>query len=677
IYNPALFFYSLTKQTFYDSSVSPSTPKFDSPDLPAFIDEWKALQKDIAATGNFDYNKVPLSFYQPWQLINPSTDTEQQWAASLLPGGVAGIDVQGFAVSAGTLNPELAYALANFMTSNADILSVFFGSTPARQSMVGVKAENTSFVPQPIPKAVQDIIDKAIENAVPPSELRFQDYLDNAINQDVGSDAPFDSKAAIQVAQIDAIKGLQAASARHETATVYVSTAVPTPSFNSDQIVLHVGMGVDNSSNQDAWKQVTDEFLAANPSVGNVEIKTQFYDQKDLDGLDCYYQPYNQVSSMKLENFMALDPFMDADPSFDKNDFIGTVLDQVKRDDHIWAYPIVIEPSVLWYNKDLFTKANLPSPENGWTVDAFKDALQSLHGVLDKETDPVFVPGTYGNTYLLMLIAAYGGVPYDYRTSPPTINFTDPATVDAVRQVLDLAKAGYIGYQKLFTNGGSFGSSNSPIADDTLSTYNWRLQNRANSENQDPSRLANFPEGSQLISVAYGIGAGYIQSHAQSPDACYKWLAQIAKRPDLLGGMPARQSQISDPTIATAQGDDVTALYKGFSETFQKPNTITFPGQFGGGSSSYGDYIEPMWLNKAFDDYVLENGDLDKDLAEAETYAKAFRECASVIPKADADQLTDQEASKTYYRQYTDCAIKIDPSMKPQFSYYYDESSPQ
>ncbi len=63
------------------------------------------------------------------------------------------------------------------------------------------------------------------------------------------------------------------------------------------------------------------------------------------------------------------------------------------------------------------------------------------------DTDPApFQPNDPSGSYLLMLIAAFGGLPIDYRTDPPTINFTDAATVDAIRQVLDLAKDGYIAY---------------------------------------------------------------------------------------------------------------------------------------------------------------------------------------------------------------------------------------
>ncbi len=672
-YNPAMFFYGFTGQSLYDSSVSPSAPKFDSAELPTFLESWRALQKDTSANGSFDFNKVPFTYGQPWQMMNPSTDNTQKWAASLLPGGVAGLDVQGFAVSSGTLNPELAYALADFASKSPEIVNRLYGNSPARKSMVGVKPDDSIFVSPPPSKEAQDIIDRALENAVPTSELRFQDYLDVALTKEGNASA--DMKSIIQEAEVNAVKSLETASARKGTATVYVNTPVPTPSFGSDQIVLNFGLGVDISSTRDQWNRVISDFLAANPSVGNVDIRTQFYEQKDMDALDCYYQPYNAVPSMKLEDFLAFDPFVDADPAFDRSDFIGTVLDQVTRDDHIWAYPIVIQPSVLWYNQELFTKAGLPSPEAGWTVDAFKDALQKLHGTLEKETDPVFTPGSFGNTYLLMLIAAYGGVPYDYRTTPPTINFTDPATVDAIRQVLDLAKDGYIGYQKLAGVNSFFSGGSSPITDDSLSTYSWRFQNRANPDFQDPSRLANFPHGSQLIPVAYGIGAAYIQNHAQSPDACYKWIADIAKRPDLLGGMPARLTQINDPTITTAQGEDVSALYQGFVDTFQQPNTITFPGQYGGGSGDFSSYVEPMWLNKVFDNYVLENGDLEHDLADAETFAKAFRECASPIPKMNPEDLQTPESSTAYYKQFVECAVKIDPTMKEQFSYFYQDSS--
>ncbi len=91
----------------------------------------------------------------------------------------------------------------------------------------------------------------------------------------------------------------------------------------------------------------------------------------------------------------------------------------------------------------IFQQAGVPLPEGTWTLDQFIDALRTLKDYLDKTP---FVSHNINGESLMMLIAAYGGLPIDYRTSPATFNFTDPATVDAIQQVLDLAKNGYIDY---------------------------------------------------------------------------------------------------------------------------------------------------------------------------------------------------------------------------------------
>jgi ABC-type glycerol-3-phosphate transport system substrate-binding protein len=664
LYNPGLFYYGLTHQPFYDVGSSPSVPQFDRPDVITFYEQWKSLVEDTTPEGDYDYSQIVFQYGSPWRL--PYGGSENEWATTLLPGGVTSLSIEGFAVSGGTLNPELAYALTNFMSTDPQVIEAFRGDTAARRSLLETASD---------PSIDVQAIEQALEHAVPISELRFQDYLDAALNQEEDDGATLDIQAAIQAAQLKAASALDTATARRGTTTLYVTTPVPTPMMTADQIVLRFGMGLDMSANQSAWTQLTNEFLAANPTVGNVEFDTDFFDPKDREKLDCYYMPYNEVPSMQLESYLSFDPLMSADPTFDRNDFIGSVIDQVTRDNHIWGYPLTIQPSVLWYDADLFDRAGLPSPEQGWTVDGFKDALQNLRGVLDKETDPVFLSGTYGNTYLLMLIAAYGGLPYDYRTTPPTVNFTDPATVDAVRQVLDLAKAGAIGYQAMsgrtmFTLDST---STVPITDDVFSASSYRLFNRADTGEQDSYRLANFPQGQQFTPMAFGIGAAYIQSNAQNPEACYQWIAKLATRSDLFGGMPARISQVNDPALNAAQGEDITALYQTFMATFQQPNAVIFPSQYSV-DSSFSAYLEPQWMNRVFDNYVLEEGDLETGLAEAETFIAGYRACASGITETNTSSFTTQEEYDTYYRQFADCAIQVDPSMMDDLSYLYAEN---
>ncbi|MFN8447474.1 MAG: hypothetical protein U0521_02460 [Anaerolineae bacterium] len=126
---------------------------------------------------------------------------------------------------------------------------------------------------------------------------------------------------------------------------------------------------------------------------------------------------------------------------------------QLQKDNRTWAYPMTIQAQTLSYNATIFEQAGVPAPTTGWTLDQFLDALRTLKDYLNKAP---FVARDLNGESLMMLVAAYGGLPVDYRTTPPTLNYTDPATVDAIQQVLDLAKNGYIDYQPLVTGTGGF-----------------------------------------------------------------------------------------------------------------------------------------------------------------------------------------------------------------------------
>ena len=70
------------------------------------------------------------------------------------------------------------------------------------------------------------------------------------------------------------------------------------------------------------------------------------------------------------------------------------------------------------------------------------------------------------------------------------------------------------------------------------------------------------------------------------------------------------------------------------------------------------------FLNRAFDRYVLDNADLDAELKQAETFATAYQGCIATIPPNTA---TTPQEQHTYFKQFTDCAIKVDPSLKSVF----------
>src|SRR5258708_11533838 len=164
---------------------------------------------------------------------------------------------------------------------------------------------------------------------------------------------------------------------------------------------------------------------------------------------------------------------------------------------------------------------------------------------------------------MLDLVTAYGGLPIDYRTNPPTVNFSDPATVDAIRQVTDLARKGYFKYHALFSAQLDFVllPEKSVIKQDTLSANALRSPLETASAN-DSYKLTLFPKGTKYAAITYGLGTLYISAQTQNPEACYRWISAVSKTPTLFTGMPARRSHISGPTLAAAQGPDAVAVYK-------------------------------------------------------------------------------------------------------------------
>jgi ABC-type glycerol-3-phosphate transport system substrate-binding protein len=581
---------------------------------------------------------------------------------------MAGLDVQGFAISAGTEHPELAYELVKYATNNAMISQLFYGTTPARRTLVGAEIDSEFFFQPEISPEAQAVIDNAIENGLPSAELRFGDYVDTALNQMREEGAP--AQIALQEAEAEAIANLQTAADQRDTNVVIVSTPVPTPVLTASDVALRFQLSLPISPlpNREEWDRLIAEFTASDPEVRYIEIVSGFGGPQE-EQPDCIYQDYNSIPWIDMEQpvYLNIDPFTDADPNFDRSDFIGDALAQVERDNKLWALPIVIQPEVLWYDEAAFLDAGVLSPVSGWTVDEFNDALRMLKTASENGAPP-FVPENGGGTYLLMLMAAYGAVPYDTTTDPPTLNLTDPTTIETMRQVLNLAKDGYIDYRALADFGGGFGGSEPMITADSLNAISWRLRFRSQMENAEENtyRLTTYPRGSQFTPISYNLGLAYIGADTLNPEACYRWISTIAQHPELFMGMPVRRSMLASPDLIASQGEDVIAAYRMFDASLQDPNAIIVPSQ-NSGSAYAGSWIEQRWINKVFDNYVLEDSDLEADVAQTVDNIEVYRACLESLGEFDAAIYDTPEKSQAFWEDQTRCAITIEPELAEMY----------
>jgi ABC-type glycerol-3-phosphate transport system substrate-binding protein len=670
----ALLFRTLANESFYDPNSVPNPPQFQISALPDILKTWANLDADGLVSNTVTVNgpnQPPLTINNTLSLqSNITVDASQRYTGVLLPGGKAGLNVQGFAVSAGTEHPDLAYAFARFLTTRADISA--FSVSPARKSLAGNGViNNAAGLGVSMTPDIQALVSQGIPNGISLADLRYADYLAIAVKE---IEAKTDPQTAVNDAEIQAITNVKAADTKRATLKVTIIEPQPQVSNVGGKAVLNFGVSSFQNPlpQQDKWTALIRDFVANDPHVGQINLTTMQAGQRVNPATmmggkyDCFYLPTNGVPGAPLDQLLPLDPLMAADTTFDKNDVVGNTLSQLTQDNKIWAMPVVITPTILKYDPLRFSQTGLPAPTNSWTINQFTDDLKALRG--DLQNPAPFIPTNSGGSYTFILIAAYGGLPLDYRVDPVKIDYTSAANATAIKQVLDLAKNKYIQYTPLGGMNVDFGPVNAStvpvILNATLNGFNIRAT--FGSTTSDPTqnyKWVMYPKGNQFTGMSYDIGTAYIDANAKFPDACYRWISTLAKHPELFNGMPTRRSLIGDPTIAASNGPDLTAAYQQIATTLQDPNTVAFPSMFSA-LTNLPAFVYQHWLFQAFDNYVLQDGDLNSGLKDAEVKSKAVQGCLQNVPPMDR---TSPDTMRQYLKTFSQCVSKVDPVLGGAF----------
>lgn len=662
--NTSLIFMSLLGHGLYDDSVIPSAPAFTDPMLEAIVTRWSEMQEDgvIGLLASADLELTPPMALAPSLFAyNPAQDTENQIAT--LPGGAVGLNVNGFGISAGTQYPQEAYELIKFLTASPEVSNAFLPTVlTGRRSIADVEIENEFADLFAVP---QEMIDAVIENGIPVSETRFGRHINSVLGRIAQEDT--DVLVALQDAEVEVMERLQAASDRAEDVVIVVDTPPEVRSVEEGQVSIRFGMdltSLEGIPHREIWDEVIAEFVAEDPQVGEVVLETP----NPLRGIelinmsesfDCYYLLSNVVQSANVEHLLSVDPLMASDPNFDANDYPATVLQQVQRDGRAWAIPLVIQPEVMAYNPRLLDQANAPYPYEGWTTVDFENTLRSLK--IDPEDPAPYVSLDVAGSYIFGLIASYGGLPLDFRTHPVAVDFTSDENMAAIRQVLDLAKDGYIQYNalsKLSFSGLAVDIEDSQVPLFSILVNEFFFDVGAS----DTFAMVEFPQGQTYTSLIYDLGAAYISVNTMHAEACYRFISKVSDHPELFTGMPARQSQLFNPQLETSQGATATAFYQRLGELVSQPNAVLFPTGLSNNIETIQDFLMYSWLFRAFDRYILEDADLEQELEEAEIYTIGFQQCVGDFEPYDAS-----DNIFGYFRQYTDCALQVDPSMEGTF----------
>ncbi|QPC83285.1 extracellular solute-binding protein [Phototrophicus methaneseepsis] len=663
---------SMLDNLLYDPVALEATPNFDDPALAELMTTWAELTEEglIGTPTNSILDLPPVSISPSILSILPGLqggDTSNYQFTSL-PGGSTFIDVAGLAVSAGTLSRDAAYEVVKFLTTDLESVSSIVSSPiPALRELTDMDADTgiAALANISLPEDLLSTILAYVESAKSPADLLFSPYVAAALQNVQMNDAL--AEDALNEVEVTALDAMTAATNRQgDVVTVNAPGGRVLAPAGENDVNIKFGYYVLANAipNQEELENFMVTYAEETSGVANVELErlsvlsgaislANFADQ-----VDCFYYSGNLVGSEDMSLLLPLDPLLDSDPNLNRNDVVGDVLSQLQFNGQTYALPIHLQPELIAYVPSSFEASGVPFPDPTWTTADFELALQSLQ--TDTAEDAPFGSRSIGGTYLLSLIASYGGLPLDTSTTPITLDFTSDSSVAAIRQVLDLAKEGYIHYSQM----GDLAAMSNISFQDTYPMYAFLMSPIFNfAGTSEDVGYVPYPRGNMYTPVTYDIGAAYIIPNTGRMEACYDFISELARHPEFFGGMPAWSSELDNPVLATTQSEEATAYYEAFADTLSQPDHVEFQSMISSQVGVIDDLITSIWLYRAFDAYVLEDADLVAELEQAQVYAQDFITCAGALPPFESGTDDVQE----YTLEYVQCAIDTDSSMSELF----------
>jgi ABC-type glycerol-3-phosphate transport system substrate-binding protein len=309
------------------------------------------------------------------------------------------------------------------------------------------------------------------------------------------------------------------------------------------------------------------------------------------------------------------------------------------------------------YDPQQFAAASLPLPELDWSTQSFEEALRGLYA-LNPDNPPYKAAGS-GADQLLILIYAYGGWPFDQGSSGIETDFTNPATVEALRDVLDLVKADLIAYVPPASSG-SFAMLTGGVPDGIRpGSVNSFMLSAMNRDSQSPGiGFVNYPVSpSGPVVLNYRMNAAYISARAQDPMACYDWIMTLSRNPAAQQNMPANLTLLDDPVYQATISPDLLAFYQDYAALMHQPDAVI--------ASSFQQVNDPRYyaatneLVNAINAYLFDDVDLLIALEDAQRHYEEFNACMGDI---DLTQLNPETLSEADLTRLRNCFERYLPS---------------
>ncbi|MCG8353136.1 MAG: extracellular solute-binding protein [Chloroflexales bacterium] len=257
--------------------------------------------------------------------------------------------------------------------------------------------------------------------------------------------------------------------------------------------------------------------------------------------------------------FYNLTPFIDADPSFQRDDFFPGALAALAQDDQVYLIPHTIRLELLAYNKDLWVAQGLPAPQPEWT---WADIIAASQRLVQRRGDTIARYGLLdlGGAMTLQAELERLQIPLD----TPALRLDHPALEAALSNVVELMREGALLIQSAPQPGhaGSPDALYTLIRDQRIGLGPSSSFAAAATPAPLPFEIGWIPLPDSFLPIFGAAPEGYIMSSGtQHPQAVWRWLAFVSHQltTPVAAHVASARMSLADQSGFWAQFDDATA----------------------------------------------------------------------------------------------------------------------
>lgn len=307
--------------------------------------------------------------------------------------------------------------------------------------------------------------------------------------------------------------------------------------------MMHLWPDGSNSAQNKLVKQIIGEYEQANP---NVKIDTEVLENEQYKNKIKVLSASNSLPDVgftwaagflepyvKGNMFAPLDDLLQGDL---KDKFVSGTTEAYAVDGKTYALPVELNIVPVYYNKEIFAKYNLKTPQ---TYDEFKNIIKTLN---DNKVTPIALGSkdAWTGSFWYMYLADRIGGPDVQDQAVASNTFSDPSLIQAAKEAQDLVKSN--AFVKGF-NGLSNDEAKSEFMNEKAAMYamgSWEVPNYTTNpdipqEFKDKIGFFKFPayDGGKgnINDWVGGVGVGlFVSENSKVKEDAKKFVSFFVKR---------------------------------------------------------------------------------------------------------------------------------------------------